>query len=427
MTDYVHVSDSCKEANSCGQEDWSIRACNYLATLTDDDDKYIKVNDISLCAKTYIVDAEVNGQINFDDIGNNLPTASSGNFFIAEQSPSEPNNLKAWTWVKAFEASFNEIIMKLDDTYDNSHNHTNNVPVGDYDHTHIGDIPSNPVNFSTAGGMVTPHTHTSTTSGATTTYDPYPENGINRSNLVDTDATGTQINMFKNADDVTNWSFRDDHWKEIYITGDGTGATDISAEKWVTDLERTIQNIKDITDELRHKYNSSSISDCIGSGNLGKATHNEGCITDNNLSSKCLNDIGEYVPCSLLKQKERRDLSNNINIAHAAKLSAKNQTMLYNINVSATVNLAVGIAVLIYMIFKLFNLPNPAKKMGEVAGKISDGAKKTAAATKKNVGKAATVAKDGAAVAAKKTAAVAKKGIGKIDELTAATKAPIKK
>ena len=32
MTDYVHVTESCKQDNAnCGQEDWSIRACNYLA------------------------------------------------------------------------------------------------------------------------------------------------------------------------------------------------------------------------------------------------------------------------------------------------------------------------------------------------------------------------------------------------------------
>ena len=416
-TNFLHVTELCKQSNAnCGQEDWSIRACNYLASLPEDDIRYIKENDISLCANTYIVNATLDSTETSYDFEN-----PNNNYFIASGPPSEQVSLEAWSLVEAFESSFNEIIMKIDNTYDSSHNHTpnaDNPPVLDYFHTHqkndLGeDDPTKPVDFSNpnTGSMVTPHTHGDTDVS-------YPLVGINRSNLVDNNGSGNEINMFENAEDATNWSFKQDHWRTIVVSGTDT------VENAIRNLESKITEIEAITRRLKDDYNSKIIVGC--DDGLGKATSG-GCITNDNLTSKCKDETtGQWGSCSDLKIEENKKYQTNLNSSHAAKLSAKNQTMLYNINVSACVNLVIGILLLSFIIFKLFKLPSPTKKMGEVASKVSDGAKKTANAAKKNVGKAANVAKDGAAVAAKKTAETAKKGMTQIDNLTNAAKAPPK-
>ena len=425
-TNFLHVTELCKQDNAnCGQEDWSIRACNYLANQASDP---IKESDISLCANTYIV----NGTLNPDTLDTSYNVEVPNNdYFIASASPVEQVGLEAWSLVNAFESSFNDIIMKLDDRYDSPHNHSDtdtvNNPVGHYFHKHQDDDPTKPVDFSipNTGSMVTPHKHTSSTSSdGTTTYNTYPLGGIDRASLTSDVMFGQDIN------NETNWSFIQDHWKGIYIIGDSPDdyPVGISAEKWIEDLSEQIKKIEDITKELKDNYNSSSEDvGCKDQGNLGKATSNGECITNYHLTSKCEDETtGQYFLCSSLKNKENKKYQKNLNSSHAAKLSAKNQTMLYNINVSACVNLVIGILLLLFIIFKLFKLPSPTKKIGEVASKVSDGAKKTANAAKKNVGKATNVAKDGAAIAAKKTAESAKKGMAQIDNLTNAAKAPPK-
>lgn len=412
-TNFLHVTELCKQDNvNCGQQDWSIRACNYLASQASDP---IKESDISLCANTYIVNDPVEGKVtSYDDENPN------NNYFIASTPPSEKGGLEAWSLVNAFESSFNEIIMKLDDNYDSQHNHTDtdtvNNPVGDYFHKHQDDDPNKPVDFSNpnTGSMVTPHTHDDANAS-------YPLEGIDRASL-------TSDKMFgQGNDNETNWSFIQDDWKGIYVRGSASDnyPLGISAEKWIEDLSEQIKKIEEITDNLEYNYNSSAIDGC--DYGLGKATSNEECITNYHLTSKCEDETtGQYFSCSSLKNKENKKYQKNLNSSHAAKLSAKNQTMLYNINVSACVNLVIGILLLLFIIFKLFKLPSPTKKMSEVASKVSDGSKKTANAAKKNVGKAAAVAKDGAAIAAKKTAESAKKGMAQIDNLTNAAKAPPK-
>ena len=183
--------------------------------------------------------------------------------------------------LKKFENGFKDIIKVIDNTYDVSHSHAttaDNRPLGDFFHTHKGpalDTNTNPVNFSTAGGMVTPHTHTGDTA-------PYPAIGIDRNNLVDEAPAGSasgKIHMFNNTESVTNWSFRDDHWESIPITSSNLTSTNVNDA--ITELESLIENIKNITVKLKDEYNSRSILGC--SKNLGKATSGT-CITDNNLS-----------------------------------------------------------------------------------------------------------------------------------------------
>ena len=415
-TNFLHVTELCKDDNTnCGQEDWSIRACNYLATLTDSDNRYVKERDISLCANTYIVNGTLDSTVTSYNVEN-----PNNNYFIANQLPFEQTQLNAWTKVQTFERAFNQIIMKLDNTYDSSHNHAQNAdnpPRLDYFHTHQDDDPTKPVNFSNpnTGSMVTPHTHN-------TTDASYPLVGINRSNLVDENGSDNEINMFENAPDATNWSFIQNHWETINISDTDTP---ITIENAISELKRIIAQIENMTTDIKDNYNSSSKDvGCESEDNLGKATSSGTCITNDHLRSKCKDETtGQWGSCSSLKIKENKKYQTNLNSSHAAKLSAKNQTMLYNINVSACVNLVIGILLLSFIIFKLFKLPSPTKKMGEVASKVSDGAKKTANSAKKNVGKAANVAKDGAAVAAKKTAETAKKGMAQIDNLTNAAKA----
>ena len=412
------VSSECKaNGDGCSQTEWSARACNFLATQNTET---WSQKDLSLCGLTFIPDNAVLGSGNNDGTGNinnipnTVPTTGNEQGDFASLVPSHKDTIGIWHLVQLYDVCFNEMVRIFDEHFTEPHYHdptTGNAnkdgtifPLPEkYQHKHVDNdkkVDFNRGNYTGdeyLGGLVTPHTHNINFpySSGLTGGGKYPKTGF------------TDIPSGIEYDNKT-------YWKTVEGSADYGLNNGKTLQQYITDLEGIITEIQNRT-ELMKINNAENIIATTDTSQTSTYLKDIMCLDSNNFERDCTEVKG-------FESSENKRLFDE---AAAAKMGAKNKNMLYSLNISATINLAFGIVILLFLIFKMFKLPNPINKMKEAASSAqktaSETGKKAADATKKTVEKA----KDSAKEAAAKGTKLGEKGLKQMNNLAkAATTKP---
>lgn len=407
------VSSECKlNGDGCSQTEWSARACNFLATKNQNTDTWTQ-KDLSLCGLTFIPDSKVrggtdgNGQI----FGISVNDVNEGNYAVPQ--PNHKDGIGIWHLVQLYDVCFNEMVRIFDEHFTEPHYHdtttgkaykngTQEPLPSKYQHKHVDvnkKVDFNRGNYTGnqhLGSLITPHTHNiSFPYSLGLTEGKYPKNGF------------TAIPAGVLYDNKT-------YWKSVVGSDDYGLNNGKNLQQYITDLEGIITQIENRT-ELMKINNAENKIATTGVEQTNTSLKDIMCLDSNNFEKDCTE----------VKRFESSENKRLFDEAGAAKMGAKNKNMLYSLNISATINLAFGIVILLFLIFKMFKLPNPINKMKEAASSVqktaSETGKKAAAATKKTAEKVKDTAKEAAAKGSK----LGEKGLKQMDNLAnAATSKP---